>query len=126
MESMQMPVAVGVIVAVIFLIAFSGWFYHLASGWSEYVIDDAFFKYRIIFASVISILIISGTFFGMAYAYECPNEEREGVFASLNCAEYRNIKVGAEALLKKTNIKQEEPAQSIDEQGGRYIFDSEQ
>ena len=117
-----MPVAVGVIVAMIFLIAFSGWFYHLAMGWSEFVLDDVYFKYRIIGASLLSIVIITTTFMSLAYALECPNEERQGFFASLNCADYRNIKVGAESLFKRNAVKTDEvPGSTVEE--GDFIFD---
>lgn len=96
---MQMPVIVGIIVAVVFLVAFSEWFYHLISGWKEYVLDDVFFRYRIAGMSLLSIAIMSGTFYGMALINECPNETREGIFAKLDCEEYQKIKVGAEELL---------------------------
>lgn len=94
-----MPVAVGITLAIIFLVAFSEWFYHLVKGWKEIVVDDAFFRYRIIAASVFSMIVISTTFFGMAIITECPNEEREGVFAQLRCEEYLKIKAGTENIL---------------------------
>lgn len=119
-----MPVAVGVLVAVIFLISFSGWFYHIAAGWNEYVLDDVYFKYRIAAASLISIAVITATFFGLAYAAECPGESgddsKQGIFSSLNCADYRNIKVGAESLFKKSVVKQEESIPAED--AGELIF----
>lgn len=98
---MQMPVAVGVIVAIIFLVAFSEWFYHLVAGWKEIVVDDVYFKYRILGVSVFSIIVISSSFFGMALITECPNEEREGVFARLRCDEYLKIKAGTEKIFPK-------------------------
>lgn len=118
-----MPVVVGVIVAMIFLIAFSGWFFQIMSGWNEYVLDDVFFKYRIVGATLISIMVISATFLGMAYAFECPNEERQGVFASLNCADYRNIKVSTESLFKRSTVNQEEVKIVVPaEDDGELIF----
>lgn len=95
---MQMPVVVGIVVAVIFLVAFSGWFYHLVTGWGEFVLDDVYFRYRIIGVSLISILVMSGTFYGIALINECPNENRVGIFAGLNCEQYTKIKVGTEKL----------------------------
>jgi len=88
---MQMPVIVGIVVAIIFLVAFSQWFFHLVTGWKEYVLDDVYFHYRIAGISVLSILIMSCTFLGMAYFNECPNENRVGIFAKLNCSAYSNI-----------------------------------
>jgi len=94
-----MPVVVGVIVAIVFLVAFSEWFYHIASGWGEFVLDDVYFRYRIVGVSLLSILTMSGTFYGMALINECKNETREGIFAKLNCEEYSKIMVGAEKTL---------------------------
>ncbi len=93
-----MPVAVGILLAIIFLVAFSEWFYHLVKGWEEIVIDDVYFKYRIITASIVSMLTVGSTFFGMALITECPNKDREGVFENLRCEEYLKIKVGAEKV----------------------------
>lgn len=96
-----MPVLVGIVVAIIFLVAFSGWFYHLVVGWQNFVLDDIYFRYRIAGVSLLSILIMIGTFLGMAYINECPNENREGLFAKLNCEQYSKISAGAEEALMK-------------------------
>lgn len=93
-----MPIVVGIVVAIIFLIAFSEWFFHLVVGWRELVLDDIYFRYRIAGVSLLSILVISGTFYGMALVSECPNEVREGLFAKLNCEEYSKIKIETEKL----------------------------
>ncbi len=93
-----MPVAVGIIVSIIFLVAFSEWFYHLAIGWGQIVIDDVYFKYRIIGVSVFSIAVITSTFFTMALVTECPKENREGAFARLRCEEYLKIKAGTDKI----------------------------
>jgi len=95
---MQMPVIVGIVVAIIFLVAFSEWFYHLVAGWGGYVLDDVYFRYRILWVSLLSMMVMSGTFYGMALVNECPNEVREGLFSKLNCEEYSKIKVGIETL----------------------------
>lgn len=102
-----MPVIVGIVVAVIFLIAFSEWFYHLIIGWKNYVLDDEYFKYRIAGVSLLSVLVMSGVFYGVALVNECPNETREGIFAKLNCEQYSKITAGAEKAL----IKTEKPAE---------------
>ena len=96
---MQMPVIVGVILAIVFMIVFSEWFYHTFVGWKEVVIDDQLFGLRIAGAAIFSMLILFGTFMGMAYVTKCPNEEREGVFEKLNCEEYQKIKLGASMML---------------------------
>lgn len=95
---MQMPVVVGIIVAIIFLIAFTEWAYHMFQGINELLVDDIYFKYRIIGMTSLSIFLMSATFIVMAFVTECPNEVREGVFARLRCEEYMQIKVGTERL----------------------------
>lgn len=96
-----MPVIVGVIVALIFIVAFSEWFYNLVTGWKEFVLDDVYFRYRIMGISLLSMLIMGGTFYGLALYNECPNEEREGLFAKLNCEDYAKIKAGTEKIMMK-------------------------
>lgn len=96
-----MPVIVGIVVAIIFLVAFSQWFYHLIAGWREFVLDDIYFRYRIAGISALSILIMSGTFFGMAYFNECPNEDRVGIFAKMNCSAYTKIMAETDSIMMK-------------------------
>jgi len=96
-----MPVIVGIVIAIIFLVAFSEWFYNLVSGWKEFVLDDVFFKYRIAGISLLSFLVMGGTFYGMALVNECPEGNREGLFANLNCEQYSSIKASAEEVLVK-------------------------
>jgi hypothetical protein len=100
---MQMPIIVGIVVAIIFLVAFSEWFYHMVTGWKEVVLDDVYFRYRIAGVSILSILIMSGTFYGLALVNECPNENREGVFAKLNCDDFSKIKVETDKLFSAGN-----------------------
>lgn len=92
---MQMPVAVGVLVAIIFMISFSEWFYHTFISWKEVIIDDRLFKLRVFGATLLSLFIISLSFVGAAYVSKCPLTEREGVFERLNCEEYQRIKIKA-------------------------------
>lgn len=110
---MQMPVAVGIIVAIIFMVAFSGWFYHLVVGWQDFVLDDVMFRYRIAGVSLLSILVMSGTFYGVALVNECPNEERAGIFAKLNCSEYSKIKVDVEKLFPASDKPLQENDKTI-------------
>ncbi len=100
---MAMPVVVGVIIALMFLITFSGWFYEFASGLHELVLDDMFFSYRIIGASVISILILGGSFYTISLVNQCPRQEREGIFAGLNCDSYLKLKSSADLLFAPKN-----------------------
>lgn len=105
MESMSMPVTVGLIMAAIFLISFSQWFYNLFKGWREVIIDDMFLIYRIVGATVLSAGIMFAGFWVIATVNECKEieVEKEGIFKQLNCKEYWEIRTGAESLfsLKK-------------------------
>jgi len=98
-----MPVAVGVVIAIICLVVFSEWFYNISQGWSEMVLDDVYYKYRIAGVAVFSVFVIGATFFGMAFYYECPNEVREGALAGLRCQEYNKIVASTESILKYKN-----------------------
>lgn len=101
-----MPVVVGVIVSLIILISFSGWFYHLVEGWHEYVIDDVYFWYRIAGATVLSFTIMTLTFLTLAYASECPGEKKSGLSEHLNCIAYSKIVISAEDVFKKKEAKE--------------------
>lgn len=118
-----MPVFVGVILALIVLVSFSGWFYNLISGWNDYILDDVYFKYRIGFASLVTILVISGTFIGMSYALECPDQSSEGIIPGLSCEKYNSIKTatGEVINLPKTENKVNTPI-NPDELSGESVF----
>lgn len=100
---MQMPVIVGVLLAIMFLVTFSGWFFEYASGLHELVLDDMFFSYRIIAACLISIVILVAAFWGISLINECPRTTREGIFAGLNCSGYLKLKASADALFQPKN-----------------------
>ncbi len=90
---MQMPVAVGLLVTIIFLTVLSEWFYHTFIGWKEIILDDRLFRLRVAGATFLSLVIVFASFVGAAYVYKCPSEQREGIFESLNCEEYEKIRV---------------------------------
>lgn len=100
MESMSMPVVVGLLLTVMFLISFSQWFYNLFKGWRELVIDDMFLIYRVIGATILSFSIMFAGFWIIATVNECKEieVEKEGIFKQLNCKEYWEIRTGAESL----------------------------
>jgi hypothetical protein len=99
---MQMPVIVGIVLAIISLVVFSEWFYHNFVGWKEVIIDDQFFNLRIFGATVVSIFIFFVSFMGAAYVTKCPNEDRTGIFEKLNCEEYYKIKTQTDTLMGQT------------------------
>jgi hypothetical protein len=95
---MEMPVVVGLILAVIFMVSFSGWFYNLVSGAKQLVLDDEFFGYRIFATTAASLVFMVIVFMGIATVNECKNEKREGVFASLKCEEYQDLRSSTKNL----------------------------
>jgi hypothetical protein len=100
---MEMPVMVGVILVIVFLVGFSEWFYGLAGGIKSLVLDDVLYLYRIVGVSLVSILFMAGIFMAIAYVNECPNEEREGVFAGLQCEKYLSIRAATEQVFQGDN-----------------------
>lgn len=100
---MQMPVVVGVIISIMVLVTFSGWFYGYTSGMHELVFDDKFFNYRIAFATFSSILFMVAVFWVIAIMNECPNQDRKGLFAGLKCDGYLKIKTSANSLFQPKN-----------------------
>ncbi|MEK7064206.1 MAG: hypothetical protein AAB973_01165 [Patescibacteria group bacterium] len=100
---MQMPVIVGMIVATMFLVTFSGWFYNYALGMEELVLDDKFFSYRIVAASLVSAVFFVMVFFVISIVNQCPNQERVGIFAGLKCEQYLKLKASADNLFQPKN-----------------------
>lgn len=60
---MDMPLWVGLFLTGISLVCFTGWFFGLAAGLKEVVLDDQFFIYRIFGASAMCIALFAGSFF---------------------------------------------------------------
>lgn len=60
---MNMPLWVGIFMGIITLVCFTGWFFNLAVGLKEIVLDDQFFAYRIFGASALCIMLFAGSFF---------------------------------------------------------------
>lgn len=100
---METPVAIGVVLVMVLMIGLSEWFYGVAQGLRELVLDDKFYGYRIAGASLVSILFMFGAFVGIATIAECPNEERVGIFSGLKCDKYLEIKTSAEQMFQPKN-----------------------
>ncbi len=62
---MKIPVIVGIILALIFVVSFTGWFYNVISGAKQLVLDDEYFGWRIAWTSFISIAFMVAVFFGL-------------------------------------------------------------
>lgn len=107
---MSTPVIVGVLLALMFLVAFSQWFVNLMMGMNEAVLDDKYFHYRIIGASLLTLLLFVGSFVGIATVMECPGTEtKEGVFANLACEQYLTVKTASDELFQKINKTTDKP-----------------
>lgn len=100
---MSMPIWVGLILVIMAMVVFSGWFFNLAGGLKELVLDDQLFGIRIAVASVFSFLLFIGSFWVIATVNECKSGTREGIFASLNCEEYNKLSTGLEGLFKEVD-----------------------
>lgn len=100
---MDMPVTIGVVLIIAFLVGFSEWFYGIVEGVNATVIDDIFYSYRIVGMILFSIVFMVAVFYGISVVNECPNENREGLFAGLRCQEYLAIKTSADEFLNTNN-----------------------
>lgn len=106
---MSLPVWVGVILTIMALVTFSGWFYESVAALRELVLDDQFFAYRIASASLISMVILVAAFWGIATINECQSETREGIFANLRCEEYLNLRTAAEQIFERQEPPVDQP-----------------
>ncbi len=98
-----MPVIVGLVVMISFVVSFSEWFYQLAGGLKTAVLDDMLYVYRIFFASMASMVIMIAVFVGISLVNECPSSHREGWFATMRCDEYLSIKATADNVFQIKN-----------------------
>lgn len=98
-----MPIVVGLVVMISFVVSFSEWFYQLVRGLKTAVLDDMLYVYRIFFASMVSIAIIIAVFVGISIVNECPSSHREGWFATMRCDEYLSIKAAADNVFQIKN-----------------------
>lgn len=97
---MEMPVVVGLLLALMFVVSFSSWFYNLVSGAKRLVLDDEFFGYRIAGTTIASLVFMFIVFIGIATVSECKNEKREGIFSSLKCEEYLSVRSSTKELFQ--------------------------
>ena len=85
----------GVILAIMFLAAFSEWFVHLVMGVYELIPSGYQFYSQIVSWLIISVVFMAVVFFTLAVVYECPKgEKREGVFALMDCSVYWRLREG--------------------------------
>lgn len=87
---MNWTVITGVIIALMFLVSFSQWFYELIAGFNAAVTRDIYVAYRTSLWVVGGILFMIGVFWVLAIVQECPdlNGDKPGVFAFMDCRVY--------------------------------------
>lgn len=83
-------IVVGVVIALMFLVSFTQWFYHLAVGLDNIIVRDVYASYRIGGWILGGVVFVAGVFWVLSLVNECPtvDEEKEGIFAYLNCDVY--------------------------------------
>ncbi len=91
-------IIVGVIIALMFLVSFTEWFYHLLVGVNETLVKDVFLAYRIGSYIVMSLIFMVGVFWILSLNSECPLMEKEkpGIFRYMNCDGYWEARSGVE------------------------------
>ncbi len=87
---MSWTVVTGIIIALMFLVSFSQWFYELISGLNGIIVEDIYVVYRTIAWGLGSILFMGAVFWILAIVKECPDlsGERPGIFAYMDCRLY--------------------------------------
>lgn len=121
---MNWTVVVGVIIALMFLTAFTEWFYHLIAGANALIVEDSFVGFRIFKMGMSSVLFMAALLWVLAMFYECPTpeEEREGIFAYMDCTLYGWVKkspLGA-YIPKPTDESVDEEDGQVEEEAPTY------
>lgn len=97
---MSGTVIVGVIIALMFIVSFSQWFYHLLAGFDAIVLHDIFFWYRAVSWGIGALFFMASAFWMIALTQECPTtkEPRVGIFRYLNCDFYYSARASLARL----------------------------
>lgn len=90
---MSGTIILGVLVCLMFLVAFSQWFYVLALSVDEVIERDIFFHSRVLKWVGGSLLFMFVVFWVVAYLSECRRpEEISGIFKIMDCRPYTSIR----------------------------------
>jgi hypothetical protein len=118
---MNWVVVVGVIIALMFLVAFTNWFYHIFAGINALIVEDLFVGYRIFGWGVGALLLMGGIFWINALIQECPTpeEDREGIFTLLDCRVYDWLLTTPAGNIINKPLP-EEPAEPVKEEAPTY------
>lgn len=86
-------IIVGVILALMFLVAFSEWFFHLATGVNELIPSGFNYYFRLAKWIGGAALLMTMVFVSLSVVYECPKGgDREGLFALIDCTAYWEVR----------------------------------
>lgn len=100
-------IILGVLVALMFLVSFTEWFYHIVTSLNVVVIQDIYAVYRASGWVVGALAFMAGVFWVLATVNECPREEpKAGVFQYLNCGPYLEAR---DMLIERGIIQPETP-----------------
>ena len=101
-------IIVGVILALMFLVAFSEWFFHLTSSVNQLIPSGFGFYSRLIKWSLGGLFFMAMVFWVLSMAYECPKgDRREGAFTVMDCTVYwevRGLIAGSSAAAIKEQV----------------------
>lgn len=90
---MNWTVITGVIIALMFLVSFSQWFYELVSGFHAAITQDLYVAYRTGVWVTGGIVFMIAVFWVLAMVQECPDltGDKPGVFAYMDCRVYWQV-----------------------------------
>lgn len=89
---------VGVILAVVFLVSFSEWFYHLVKGANELIPSGYGFYFNVFKFMAGGLSFMAVVFWSLSMVYECPKPNREGIFEYMDCRVYYQAKARTQGL----------------------------
>jgi len=118
---MNWVIIVGVLIGLMFLVAFSSWFYHVVVGINALIIEDVFVGYRIFGWGIGALVFMAMIFWLNALVAECPTpeSEREGIFVYLDCRVYDwAITTPLGKLLPP--LASDQPAEPIEQEAPTY------
>lgn len=87
-EFMTSTIALGVILALVFLVSFTEWFYHLIVGVNQLIPSGYGFYFNVAKFTAGGVSFMAMVFWSLSMVYECPKETREGIFTYLDCTVY--------------------------------------
>jgi hypothetical protein len=107
-------VIVGVFLALMFLVSFSEWFFHLAVGVEELMPSGLDYYSRLAKWGLVGLLFMAMVFWILSMVYECPKgEKREGIFGYMDCTVYWEVRARSEG--RDVGVLMEEVTKGVDQ-----------